>query len=66
MLTGDIQRLAADPASNCALTIIEEVSGDAQDSVPILLSLLHAIQALNQELWSGVPFLLNPYPFGLH
>ncbi|GFV46464.1 hypothetical protein TNCV_3233521 [Trichonephila clavipes] len=28
-------------------------------TVPILLSLLHAIQALNQELWSGVPFLLT-------
>ncbi|GFU90621.1 hypothetical protein TNCV_4450171 [Trichonephila clavipes] len=26
-------------------------------SVPTLLSLLHATQALNQELWFGMPFL---------
>ncbi|GFS72124.1 hypothetical protein TNCV_3904031 [Trichonephila clavipes] len=34
----------------------------AQYSVPILLSLLHATQALNQELWPGVPFLLTAGP----
>ncbi|GFW65241.1 hypothetical protein TNCV_395071 [Trichonephila clavipes] len=39
--------------------INEDMSGDAQGSVSILLSLLHATQALNQELWSGVPFLLR-------
>ncbi|GFY05559.1 transposable element Tcb1 transposase [Trichonephila clavipes] len=37
-------------APKCALTITQDVSGDAQGSVPILLSLLHATQALNQEL----------------
>ncbi|GFX56840.1 transposable element Tc1 transposase [Trichonephila clavipes] len=31
-------------------------------SVPILLSLLHATQALNQVLWSGVPFRLTAGP----
>ncbi|GFV46936.1 uncharacterized protein TNCV_3033331 [Trichonephila clavipes] len=30
--------------------------------VPILLSLLHASQALNQKLWSGVPFRLIAGP----
>ncbi|GFV41194.1 hypothetical protein TNCV_2979481 [Trichonephila clavipes] len=40
----------------CVLTIIEDVSGDAQSSVPILLSLLNAPQVLNQMLWSGAPF----------
>ncbi|GFX96114.1 hypothetical protein TNCV_2290041 [Trichonephila clavipes] len=34
--------LATNLASNCVLTIIEDVSGDAQDGVPMLLSLLHA------------------------
>ncbi|GFV80641.1 hypothetical protein TNCV_4618071 [Trichonephila clavipes] len=33
-----------------ALTIIEDMSGGVQDSVPILLSLLRAKQAFNQEL----------------
>ncbi|GFX47337.1 uncharacterized protein TNCV_4691421 [Trichonephila clavipes] len=46
-------------ASNCALTIVEDVSLDAHGSVPILLSLLHSTQALNQELWSGGSFLLT-------
>ncbi|GFV50215.1 HTH_Tnp_Tc3_2 domain-containing protein [Trichonephila clavipes] len=32
------------------LSIIEDASGDAQGSVPILLSLLHATQVFNQEL----------------
>ncbi|GFW84280.1 hypothetical protein TNCV_1131491 [Trichonephila clavipes] len=52
-------RLAMNPASNCVLTIMEDVSGDDEGSVPILLSLLHATQALNQELWSGMSFLLT-------
>ncbi|GFT84222.1 transposable element Tc1 transposase [Trichonephila clavipes] len=47
------------PTSNCILTFIEDLSGDAQGSVPNLFSLLHATQALNQELWSGVRFLLT-------
>ncbi|GFV91813.1 transposable element Tc1 transposase [Trichonephila clavipes] len=38
------------------------MSGDAQGSVPILLSKLHAIRALNQELWSWVPFFWQPDP----
>ncbi|GFV65914.1 uncharacterized protein TNCV_1365291 [Trichonephila clavipes] len=54
--------LATNLASNCVLTIIEDVSGDAQGSVPILISLLHTKQALNWELWSGVPFLLTTEP----
>ncbi|GFW28628.1 DUF4817 domain-containing protein [Trichonephila clavipes] len=54
--------LATNPASNCVLTIIEDVSGDAQDSAPSLLSLLHALQTLNQELWCGVSFLLTSGP----
>ncbi|GFV80611.1 uncharacterized protein TNCV_4617731 [Trichonephila clavipes] len=33
-----------------ALTIIEDMSGGVQDSVPILLSLLRVKQAFNQEL----------------
>ncbi|GFX46621.1 uncharacterized protein TNCV_4550601 [Trichonephila clavipes] len=59
MLTGDAQCLVTNPASNCVLTIIENMSGDVQNSVPILLSQLHATQALNQKLWSGEPFLLT-------
>ncbi|GFX90700.1 hypothetical protein TNCV_3195181 [Trichonephila clavipes] len=39
--------------------VIEYVSGGPQNSVPIQLSLLHATQALNQELWSGVLFRLT-------
>ncbi|GFU98626.1 hypothetical protein TNCV_3654571 [Trichonephila clavipes] len=35
------------------------MSGEAQGDVPILLSLLHAIQALNQELLTEVPFPLT-------
>ncbi|GFU22736.1 transposable element Tc3 transposase [Trichonephila clavipes] len=54
--------LATNPASNCVLTIIEDVSGDAQNSAPSLLSLLYALQALNQELWCGVTFLLTSGP----
>ncbi|PRD28351.1 UNVERIFIED_CONTAM: hypothetical protein NCL1_32637 [Trichonephila clavipes] len=61
MLTGVVQRLETNPDSNCVLTIIEDVSGDAHGSVPNLLSLLHATQALNKELLSRVPFLLKPY-----
>ncbi|GFV95184.1 hypothetical protein TNCV_1293021 [Trichonephila clavipes] len=53
MLTGDVECLATNRTSNCVRTIIEDVSGDAQCSVPILLSLLHATEALNQELRSG-------------
>ncbi|GFS87936.1 hypothetical protein TNCV_3426861 [Trichonephila clavipes] len=53
--------LVANPASNFVLTIIDDVSGDAQGSVPILLSLLHAPQVFNQELMSGVPFLLMTF-----
>ncbi|GFX31669.1 hypothetical protein TNCV_4081931 [Trichonephila clavipes] len=30
MLTGDIYCLAMNPASNCVLTILEDVSGDAR------------------------------------
>ncbi|GFV17433.1 transposable element Tc1 transposase [Trichonephila clavipes] len=41
--------LTTNPASNCLLTIIEDVSGDDQGSVLILLSLLHATQALNEK-----------------
>ncbi|GFW31278.1 uncharacterized protein TNCV_2578591 [Trichonephila clavipes] len=33
------------PSSNCVPTIIEDMSGDPQGSVPILMSLLHAAQA---------------------
>ncbi|GFV71071.1 transposable element Tc1 transposase [Trichonephila clavipes] len=47
---------------NCVLTIIEDVSGDAQDIVLILLSLLHATHALNQELSSGALFLITAGP----
>ncbi|GFX39256.1 uncharacterized protein TNCV_3859801 [Trichonephila clavipes] len=54
--------LATNSASNCVLTIIEEVSWDAQGSMSILLSLLHATQVLNQKLWSGAPFLLTAGP----
>ncbi|GFV72767.1 hypothetical protein TNCV_5038461 [Trichonephila clavipes] len=50
------------PVSNCVLTIIEDVSGDVQDSVLILFSLLHVTQALNQELWCEVPFVLTARP----
>ncbi|GFW08572.1 hypothetical protein TNCV_2775941 [Trichonephila clavipes] len=50
---------ATNSASICVLTIIEDVSGEAQGSVPILLSLFHA---LDQELLSGVPFPLTAGP----
>ncbi|GFX74781.1 hypothetical protein TNCV_636081 [Trichonephila clavipes] len=44
-------------SSNCVLTIIEDVSGYAQRSVLILLSLLNATQSLNQEMvWDAVSF----------
>ncbi|GFX82436.1 transposable element Tc1 transposase [Trichonephila clavipes] len=33
--------------------------GDGYGSMPIRLSLLHATQTLNKELWSGVPFFLS-------
>ncbi|GFX62552.1 uncharacterized protein TNCV_4867151 [Trichonephila clavipes] len=59
MLTGDIQCLATNPTSSCLLTIIEDVSRDTHGSVLILISLLHATRALNQELWSRVSFLLT-------
>ncbi|GFT10825.1 hypothetical protein TNCV_1944581 [Trichonephila clavipes] len=39
------------------MTTIEDVFGDAQGSVTILLSLLPITQTLNQELWSGSHFL---------
>ncbi|GFX77237.1 hypothetical protein TNCV_5063701 [Trichonephila clavipes] len=39
-----------------------KVSGDVQDSVPNLLSLLHATQALSQKLWTGVSFLCTAGP----
>ncbi|GFV66920.1 transposable element Tc1 transposase [Trichonephila clavipes] len=42
--------------SRFQLCLYEDVSGDDQASVPILLSLLHAPKALNQKLCSGVPF----------
>ncbi|GFW00159.1 transposable element Tcb1 transposase [Trichonephila clavipes] len=45
-----LKKGATNPASNCTLTTIEDVSGDGQGSVPILLSLSHATQALNKEL----------------
>ncbi|GFV24805.1 hypothetical protein TNCV_882731 [Trichonephila clavipes] len=61
-LTGDVQCSAMNLVSNCVLIIIESVSGDTQGSVPILLSLSYATQALNQELWSGVPILLTAGP----
>ncbi|GFX92449.1 HTH_Tnp_Tc3_2 domain-containing protein [Trichonephila clavipes] len=41
---------ATNPASICALMIIKDVSGDGKGSVPIMLSLLHATEALNNEL----------------
>ncbi|GFX82338.1 hypothetical protein TNCV_2870191 [Trichonephila clavipes] len=66
MVTEDVSFLDTNPPYNCVLVIIEDVSGDAQCSVPILLSLLQATQALNKELWSGVPFLLKPDPFVSH
>ncbi|GFV97076.1 hypothetical protein TNCV_3526621 [Trichonephila clavipes] len=44
--------LATNPTSICVLTIIEDLSGDVQGSVPIL----HVTQALNQELLSGGHF----------
>ncbi|GFU99064.1 hypothetical protein TNCV_632021 [Trichonephila clavipes] len=58
MLTGDVWCLVTDFASNCVLTIIEDVSGDAQASMLILLSLLHAPQALNQGVmvWGAISF----------
>ncbi|GFW68182.1 transposable element Tc1 transposase [Trichonephila clavipes] len=59
MLTGGVLSLVTNPAPNCVLTIIEDVSGNTQDNVMILLSLLQATQASNQDLWSGVPFLLT-------
>ncbi|GFX88487.1 hypothetical protein TNCV_2279551 [Trichonephila clavipes] len=31
---------------------------------PNLLSLLHASQTFNKELWPWMPFLLKPDPFG--
>ncbi|GFV23653.1 hypothetical protein TNCV_1771781 [Trichonephila clavipes] len=37
-LTGDVQCLATNPAFNCVLAIIEDVSGDAQGSVSLSLS----------------------------
>ncbi|GFT00806.1 hypothetical protein TNCV_3114691 [Trichonephila clavipes] len=62
MQTEVLKCLATYPASNCVLTIIEDVSGEAQGSVPILLSLLHATQALKQKLLSGAPLLLTVGP----
>ncbi|GFX87472.1 transposable element Tc1 transposase [Trichonephila clavipes] len=50
MLTGNVESLAMDPASNCVLTIIEDVPGDAQGSMPVLLSPLHTTQVLNWDL----------------
>ncbi|GFX97103.1 DUF4817 domain-containing protein [Trichonephila clavipes] len=43
------------PASMCPRTIIEDVSGDSQGSVPIFLSVLHATKGFNKLLWSGNP-----------
>ncbi|GFV96876.1 hypothetical protein TNCV_4350891 [Trichonephila clavipes] len=62
LIIGLKECLATNPASNCNLTIIEDVSGDAQGSEPILLPLLHVTQTLNQELWPKVPFLLTARP----
>ncbi|GFX55797.1 transposable element Tc1 transposase [Trichonephila clavipes] len=62
MLTVDVYCLATYPASNCVLTLIEDLSGDAQGSVPILLSLLHATHSLNQKLWFWVPFFFASRP----
>ncbi|GFX64284.1 uncharacterized protein TNCV_1500081 [Trichonephila clavipes] len=39
MMIGDVQCLGTNPASNCVLTIIKDVSADAQGSVKNLLSL---------------------------
>ena len=44
------------------MTIIEDMFGDSQDTVLILLSLLDAAQALNQDLWSRVLFFLIAGP----
>ncbi|GFY16579.1 hypothetical protein TNCV_736061 [Trichonephila clavipes] len=41
MLNGDVECLATNLSSNCALMIIEGMSGAAEGSVPILLSILH-------------------------
>ncbi|GFV22248.1 uncharacterized protein TNCV_2020341 [Trichonephila clavipes] len=56
MLTGDVWCLVTDLASNCVLTIIEDVSGDAEANVLILLSLLYATHALNQGVmvWGAI------------
>ncbi|GFU14061.1 hypothetical protein TNCV_2536151 [Trichonephila clavipes] len=63
MLTGDMQCLAMNLASNSVLNIIEDVSGNGQGSVPIRLSPLYATQSLNKVILSSVPFLLKPDPF---
>ncbi|GFS71143.1 transposable element Tcb1 transposase [Trichonephila clavipes] len=55
--------LVTNLAFNCVLTTIEDVSGDAQGSMPILFSLLHVTQPLNQEFWSEMPFILTAGPF---
>ena len=47
------------PASNCVLMIIEDLSREVQGSVLILFSLLQATQNLSLELRSGVLFPLT-------
>ncbi|GFV90373.1 hypothetical protein TNCV_4380881 [Trichonephila clavipes] len=59
MLTGDLQCLVTNTASNCLLAIIEDVSGEAPGSMLILLSLSNATHALIQELLSGATLLLT-------
>lgn len=58
VLTRDIQSLAKNTVSNFVLTIIEDVSRNAQANVLILLLLFHATQAVNKELCSRMPFHL--------
>ncbi|GFX93713.1 transposable element Tcb1 transposase [Trichonephila clavipes] len=62
----ELKEGATNPASNCILTIIEDVSADGQGSFPRLLSLLHVTQTFNKELLSRVPFLLKLDLFGRH
>ncbi|GFS60024.1 transposable element Tc1 transposase [Trichonephila clavipes] len=57
MLTGIVQCLATNCVTICALTIIEDVSGDGQGSLPILLSLLLAPGSQQGVMvWSAISF----------
>ncbi|GFV91408.1 hypothetical protein TNCV_899251 [Trichonephila clavipes] len=58
MLTGDVQCqcLAKTSASNCVRKSIEEVSGDGQGRVPILLSLWSSLEAHLQHIGTSTAF----------